>query len=469
MIEGMKDVLAERYASSDMKAIWSPESKVLEERKFWISLLRAQARSGVLIPELEIEKYAQVAADINLDSIRKRESVLLHDVKARIEEFNALAGSQLIHLGMTSRDLTENIELLQIKKSLELLQKNYLGLTFLLNQKAVKHSSQLLVARSHNIPAQLTTLGKRFSIFVEEMLFSFERLSNLIERLPLRGIRGPVGTASDMIEIVGSDYFRALEDSMVQELGFNRVLDSTGQIYPRSVDFEILSTLVQLASGPSSFSTTLRLMSGHGLANEGFAENQVGSSAMPHKMNPRSSERINGLIKVLRGFLTMVSETTGDQWNEGDVSCSVVRRVAIPGAFFAIDGVVQTLASVINGLIVSEDILSREVDSELPFLASSKLMLAAVTKGLGREDAHRLVKGHAVSALQSAESSRGSRFIRGLADDPSFPMNELEIDSIVQRERTLVGEAMEQVKRVDSKVKILTKKYPYSVNFESII
>ncbi len=465
----LKDVLAQRYASSDMKAIWSPESKVVLERNFWVALLKAQAKSGVSISQSEIEKYENVLNEVSLDSISNRERVLLHDVKARIEEFNALAGSQLIHLGMTSRDLTENIELLQIKKSLLLLRKNYLGVTCLLNEKAVKYSEQLLVARSHNIPAQLSTFGKRLSIYVEEMLFAYEHLSNLIERLPLRGIRGPVGTATDMIEIVGSDHFSSLEESMVQELGFDRVLDSTGQVYPRSIDFEILSTLVQLASGPSSFALTLRLMSGLGLVNEGFAADQVGSSAMPHKMNPRSSERINGLTKILRGFLTMVSETSGDQWNEGDVSCSVVRRVALPGAFFAIDGVVQTLASVVNGLVVNEEKMTAEVDSELAFLVSSKLMLDAVTKGLGREDAHKIVKGHAVSALQSNEPGSGVRFIKELAKDPSFPMNESEISAIVQREKTLISEALKQVKRVDARVKNLAKKNPYSVDFESII
>jgi len=465
----MKDVLAERYASTPMKAIWSPESKVLAERKLWISLLKAQARLGVSIPEAEIKKYERVLADVDLDSIGRRERTLLHDVKARIEEFNALAGSQLVHLGMTSRDLTENIELFQIKDSLALLRKNYLGLIFLLHQKATNYSHQLLVARSHNIPAQLTTFGKRLSIYVEEMLFAFERLENLIERLPLRGIRGPVGTSTDMIEVVGSDHFSTLEASIVEELGFNRALDSTGQIYPRSIDFEILSTLVQLASGPSSFAITLRLMAGHGLVNEGFTENQVGSSAMPHKMNPRSSERINGLTKILRGFLTMVSETAGDQWNEGDVSCSVVRRVTIPGAFFAMDGIAQTLASVIKSLVVGEESMSAEVESELPFLVSSKLMLAAVAKGLGREDAHRLVKSHAVSALKSSEIDRGRRFIEGLAQDPSIPLGEAEIDSIIQSEKWLIGEALKQIQRVDTRVKRLTEKYPYSLDFESII
>src|SRR3712207_2840045 len=189
-----------------------------------------------------------------------------------------------------------------------------------------------MAGRSHNVAAQATTLGKRFATVADEMLVAFDRLEQLLARYPLRGIKGPVGTAQDMLDLLDGDQDRLadLEDRVAVHLGLRRVLTSVGQVYPRSLDFDVLSALVQLTAAPSNLATTIRLMAGLELVTEGFVEGQVGSSAMPHKMNTRSCERVNGLAVVLRGYLSMVSEIAGDQWNEGDVSDSVVRRVALP-------------------------------------------------------------------------------------------------------------------------------------------
>mgnify|MGYP001220247372 CR=1 FL=1 len=191
-----------------------------------------------------------------------------------------------------------------------------------------------MLFRSHNVPAQATTMGKRCATAGEELLVALERVEGLLERYPLRGIKGPVGTQQDMLDLLGGDAARvdALEAAVARHLGFSRTLRSVGQVYPRSLDLDVVSALLQAAGGPSSFAKTLRLMAGQELATEGFRPGQVGSSAMPHKMNARTCERINGFVHVLAGHLTMVSALVGDQWNEGDVSCSVVRRVALPDA-----------------------------------------------------------------------------------------------------------------------------------------
>ena len=194
----------------------------------------------------------------------------------------------------------------------------------------------------------MTTLGKRFASAAEEILFAYERLESLISRYPMRGIKGPVGTSQDSVDLLGEESHTSLESEIARELGFTVVLDSTGQIYPRSFDFDVVTTLVQLAAGPSSLATSIRLMAGAELVTEGFKAGQVGSSAMPHKMNTRSCERVNGLAIVLRGYSSMVSELSGDQWNEGDVSCSVVRRVALPDAFYAFDGLIETMLTVLE-------------------------------------------------------------------------------------------------------------------------
>jgi len=425
------NVLAERYASAAMQKIWSREEKIRLERRFWISVMRAESKYGVKISPEEISQYESALETVDLESIDKRERKLRHDVKARIEEFNSLAGLQLIHLGMTSRDLTENVEMVQVRDSLRLIRAEVVGVLHTLAEKMQTHINLVIVGRSHNVPAQLTTFGKRLATIAEELLFAFERLESLLQRLPLRGVRGPVGTAQDLHDLVG-DAANAIEVELAQELGFNRVLDSTGQIYPRSIDFEVISTLVQLAAAPSNFATTVRLMSGAGLMTEGFKEGQVGSSAMPHKMNARSSERINGLSVVLKGYLSMISEISGDQWNEGDVSCSVVRRVALPDAFFALDGVLQTFATVLREMkLFSEEIL-REVTAVLPLVATTSLLTEAVKKGLGREEAHAIIQKHSLTSIEKSRVGMKSTFIDDLGNDTRFPLDVNQIHSLVE-------------------------------------
>lgn len=448
------NVLAYRYASQAMCRVWSPEEKVRRERLFWITVMKAQSRFGTKILQEQIARYESCVDDIDLVSIDERERELRHDVKARIEEFNSLAGLQLIHLGMTSRDLTENVELTQIRDSLKLIRVEVLHILRSLAEEMNRYEDLVMVGRTHNVPAQLTTFGKRLATVAEELLFAFEKLDFLIERLPLRGLRGPVGTAQDLYDFVGvsADF---IEMELADQLGFNRVLDSTGQIYPRSIDFEVISTLVQLAAAPSSFAVTIRLMSGAGLMTEGFKAGQVGSSAMPHKMNARSSERINGLSIVLKGHLHMISELAGSQWNEGDVSCSVVRRVALPDAFFAIDGLLQTFATVLMEMRLFPDKIQQEVDSFLPQVATTSLLSEAVKRGLGREEAHAIIQAHSLKSIEDGRMGEQSTFVHDLGIDSRFPLNVSEIQSLLDLVQSGLSVARIQTKKVSERIQFM--------------
>ena len=425
------NVLATRYAGDDLVAIWSPEHKIVLERRLWIAVLEAQRDLGVDVPDGVVEAYRDVVDKVDLDSIAARERVTRHDVKARIEEFAALAGHEHIHKGMTSRDLTENVEQLQIRASLELLRGRTVAALARLARLATEHETTVMAGRSHNVAAQATTLGKRFATIADEMLVALERLDDLLGRYPLRGIKGPMGTSQDMLDLLGGDAAKLadLEQRVASHLGFERVLTSVGQVYPRSLDFDVLSALVQLAAGPSNLATTIRLMAGHELVTEGFAEGQVGSSAMPHKMNTRSCERVNGLAVVLRGYLSMVGELAGDQWNEGDVSCSVVRRVALPDAFFAADGLFQTFLTVLDEFGAFPAVIQRELDRYLPFLATTKVLMAAVRRGVGREAAHEAIKEPAVgAALDMRAGPADNDLFDRLAADPRLGLTREEID-----------------------------------------
>ncbi|MCV7080135.1 adenylosuccinate lyase, partial [Mycolicibacterium insubricum] len=445
------NVLATRYASAEMVAIWSPENKIIAERRLWLAVLSAQAELGVAVPAEVIADYQRVLTDVDLASIADRERVTRHDVKARIEEFNALAGHEHVHKGMTSRDLTENVEQLQIRQSLELVYARGVAVAARLADRAVGYRDLVMAGRSHNVAAQATTLGKRFASAAGETLLGLDRLRELIDRYPLRGIKGPMGTAQDMLDLFDGDTAKLaeLEHRVAEFLGFAAVLDSVGQVYPRSLDHDVLSGLVQLGAAGSSLAHTIRLMAGHELVTEGFAPGQVGSSAMPHKMNTRSCERVNGLQVVLRGYASMAAELAGAQWNEGDVFCSVVRRVALPDAFFAIDGQTETLLTVLDEFGAYPAVIARELDRYLPFLATTRILMAAVRAGVGRETAHEVIKEHAVAvALAMREEGRDPDLLDRLAADDRLPLDRAALDAALADKAAFTGAAGDQVDRV---------------------
>lgn len=464
----ISNVLASRYASNELAQIWSPEYKIKTERRLWIAVMRTQAELGVDIPSEAIDAYEAVVDQVDLESIAARERITRHDVKARIEEFNALAGHEHIHKGMTSRDLTENVEQLQMHSSLELVRNKAVAVLARLAAIATENKSLVMAGRSHNVAAQATTLGKRFASAADEMLVAVERIGYVLSDYPLRGIKGPMGTAQDMLDLMGGDSMKlaALERGIADHLGFGRTFNSVGQVYPRSLDFDVLSALVQLGAGPASLATTIRLMAGNETVTEGFKEGQVGSSAMPHKMNARSCERVCGLQVVLRGYLTMVADLAGQQWNEGDVFCSVVRRVALPDAFFAIDGMFETFLTVLDEFGVFPAMIDRELERYLPFLATTRILMAAVRAGVGREQAHEAIKENAVAvALDMRENGAEQNLIERLAADDRLPLDENALRAALEDRHAFIGEAEAQVERVVNQVHELVKQYPEAASY----
>jgi len=461
------NVLGTRYASTAMQEIWSPEAKIIAERKLWVAVLRAQAELGVDFggddPDAVIAAYERVLAQVDLASINARERVTRHDVKARIEEFNALAGHEHVHKGMTSRDLTENIEQRQLLSSLELIRERIVTVLVNLARLAVQYRDLPMAGRSHNVAAQTTTLGKRFASAADELLVAFDRVDELIGRYPARGIKGPMGTGQDMLDLLDGDAVRLaeLERRVAEHLGFARVFTATGQVYPRSLDYDVLTALVQVAAGPSSLATTIRLMAGQELVTEGFAEGQVGSSAMPHKMNTRSCERVNGLAVVLRGYASMAGELAGNQWNEGDVSCSVVRRVALPDACYALDGMFETFLTVLVEFGAFPAVVEAELQRFLPFLTTTKILMAAVRAGVGRETAHEVIKEHAVAvALAMRAGAATNDLYDRLAADARLGLTREQLDAVVVDPLELTGSARDQVDTIAARVGELAVRFP---------
>ncbi|MGF1484994.1 MAG: adenylosuccinate lyase [Opitutales bacterium] len=467
-METLPNILADRYASTAMQRIWSPAGRILLERRFWIVVLRAQQDLGLNFPADAIAAYERAAAHVDLSAIREREAVTRHDVKARIEAFNALAGFDCIHQGMTSRDLTENVEQLQIRDALNLIREKAVAALLQLGTKAKTFRELVLTARTHNVPAQSTTLGRRFAMWGEELHLALEGLENFIERYPLRGLKGAVGTQIDPLNLFGQDppKVEALEAAVTKHLGFSPLLHSPGQVYPRSLDFQTVSQLYALGSAPSNFAKTWRLMSGQGLVSEGFAKGQTGSSAMPHKVNARSCERLNGLHVILRGHLTMVEGLAGDQWNEGDVSCSVVRRVALPDAFFALDGLLETFLTILDQLEVFEGAINAENAQQLPFLLTSQVMMAAVKAGVGREQAHAVIKEHALAATNTLRTGASENpLFSNLASDDRLPLDQAALDTILASGQQATGLSSQQIDTFLHAIEPLQQRFPNAAHY----
>jgi adenylosuccinate lyase len=457
------NVLATRYATKEMVAIFDPINKIIAERKFWITILKLQKKAGLPITDGDITAYEKVITKVDLAAIEAREKRTRHDVKARIEEFNELAGCEKIHIGMTSRDLTENIELIMIRDGLNLIRRRSLETLFLLEKNITKYEKTYITGRSHNVAAQVTTLGKRFASCAQELLFALAALEELINRLPLRGLKGPVGSGQDGISTLGSvKELEKLEGAIEKEFGFENTLTSVGQIYPRSIDFEVVSKLLQIAAAPSSMATTIRLMAGSNLASEGFKAGQVGSSAMPHKMNSRSSERINGMMVLLRGYTTMAADLAGDQWNEGDVSCSVVRRVVIPDAFYVADGLLHTFMTILTEFGIFEDNINKELQEQLPFLATTQILISCVKAGMGREAAHEVIKKHATT-------NTASNFFKALSADKDFPLDLNQLTELIKNPADFAGSAIEQSQQVADLIRKATKGEISKVDLQTLI
>jgi adenylosuccinate lyase len=467
------NVLANRYASAAMREIWSAKSKIISERRLWLAVLAAQHDLGVDFggddPALVIKAYEGVIDNVDLASIAERERITRHDVKARIEEVNALAGFQHVHKGMTSRDLTENVEQLQIVSSLKIIRDRIVATLVQLAQLATQYAEQPIVGRTHNVAAQVTTLGKRFATTANELLVAYRRIEELLGRYPLRGIKGPVGTSQDMLDLLGGDgaKLEELERRIADHLGFAHVMVSTGQVYPRSLDFDVVTALAQAAAAPSNLATSIRLMAGHELVTEGFQPGQVGSSAMPHKMNTRSCERVNGLAVIIRGYVSMVGELAGDQWNEGDVSCSVVRRVALPDAFFALDGLFETFLSVLEDFGAFPAVINAELQRYLPFLATTKVLIAAVRHGVGRETAHEVISEHAIAvASQMRETGQNDNdLLDRLAADTRLGVTRAELDAALANPLALAGTAGQQVATLASQIEKVAAAHPDAASY----
>ncbi|MBW2971843.1 adenylosuccinate lyase [Candidatus Woesearchaeota archaeon] len=466
------NILSQRYATNAINEIFSEHGKNLAERELWIAVMKAQKEFGVDIPGEDIEKFERAKSDINLARIEEIERETRHDIKAKIQAFVEAAGAgEYLHMGMTSRDLTDNVEQMQFLRAAKTVFGKYISVLRHMTEKADHYRGIVLTARTHHQPAQPTLLGRRFAMWAEELMQHLAGMEHFINNYPLRGIKGPVGTQFDMLTLLHDPAnVDILEAKVAEQLGFSRTLFSTGQVYPRSLDYELVTHLSLLGAACENFAKGMRLMSGYELVTEGFKEGQVGSSAMPHKMNTRSSERICGFAELLKMYADGASRLSGDQWEEGDVSCSVMRRIVLPDAFYSSDGLCETALTVLNEMGAYPVVIDKEVDKYLPFLATTQILMTAVQAGMGREEAHKLVKKYAVAeALAMRQEGREPQIAEKLAADPSFQQAGItreRLEGILKDKLHFIGKAGRQIDIAVSKAETYTSRFPNEAAYE---
>jgi len=466
------NVLSQRYASPEINRIFSEEGRILAERELWIAVMKAQRSLGVPIPGDVIEGYEAAKHQIDLKFIQSRELETKHDVKAKIEGFVKVSGMpEHIHKGMTSRDLTDNVEQMQLKKASQIIMGRYASVLRHLVDRASEYRDIVLTARTHHQAAQPTLLGRRLAMWAEELLVHLLNFEAFLSSYPIRGIKGPVGTQFDMLTLLGTpEKVQRLEKMVAETLGFDNVLDSPGQVYPRSLDYALLSHLALMGSACEDFAKGMRLMSGYELVTEGFREGQVGSSAMPHKMNTRSSERICGFSTLVKMYVDGASRLAGDQWEEGDVSCSVVRRIILPDALYASDGLCETTLTVLCHMGAYPVVIRKEVERYLPFLASTEILMIAVQAGIGREKAHEVIKRHAVAeAMAMRQEGAAPRLFERLANDEVFKkvgITQVRLDALINETRHFVGNARQQIEQVRSKADPILQRFAVAARYE---
>jgi adenylosuccinate lyase len=466
------NVLSDRYVTHKINDIFSTRGKIISSRDLWLAVMIAQKELGVDNPSEDIEKFEKAKEDIDFDFTRERELATRHEIKAMIEDYIRAAGArEILHKRMTSRDLTDNVEQMQIKNASKIILGKNVSIVRHFVEKANEYNNIILTARTHHQASQPTLLGRRMAMWNEELLYHLANFETFIKNYPLRGIKGPVGTQFDMLELLGSmEKVKQLEKRVAEMLGFSKILDAPGQVYFRSLDYDLACRLSCLSTACGSFATTMRLMAGYELVTEGFIEGQVGSTAMPHKMNTRSSERICSFVEEMKSYVDATSRIAGNQWEEGDVFCSALRRVNIPDVFYASDGLCETVLTVLNEMGAYPIIISNEVDRYLPFMASTEILGIATEAGMGREEAHAIIKKYAVEeALKMRKEGKPPELAKRLAEDPAFKEKNItkeRIEGILKDKEHFIGNARNQIIAVNEKAKIVIEKYKSESKYE---
>jgi adenylosuccinate lyase len=443
--------LVDRYASADMSYIWSPQKKFSTWRRLWVALARAERELGVdTITEAQITQMEACVEDIDFERAEKIERETRHDVMSHVHAFGEQCpeARPIIHLGATSCYVTDNTELCQIRESLQIVKQRLIRLIRLIRDHALDQHKLPTLAFTHYQPAQLTTVGKRMAMWLQDIVFDFEEVQRLHTELPFRGVKGTTGTQATFLALFNGDgeKVRQLDRLVSEQMDFNRTLPITGQTYSRKIDYRVLSTLSGIAQSCHKTATDIRLLMNLKEVDEPFSSKQVGSSAMAYKRNPMRSERICSLARYIMSLTANASNTHATQWLERSLDDSANRRLSLPEAFLATDVILQISANVMDGFRVWPKMIRKHIDEELPYMATEAILMACVTAGGDRQELHEAIRVHSIASAQRVkdEGVENDLFER-IAGDALFAEIHDRLDSFASDPSQFIGRAPEQV------------------------
>ena len=463
MSDRYKNPLCKRYASREMQHIFSDDMKFSTWRRLWIALAESEKELGLSITDEQIDEMKQHITDIDYETAAKREKEVRHDVMAHIYTFGLACpkARPIIHLGATSCYVGDNTDIIQQKAALTLIRQKLLTAISALADFAEKHKALSCLAYTHFQAAQPTTLGKRSTLWLQDLMMDLEHIDFVLGNLKLLGCRGTTGTGASFLELFDGDHekVKKLEALIAKKMGFDCAYAVSGQTYTRKVDYFTLSALSGIAQSAHKFSNDIRLMSHLKEVDEPFEAGQVGSSAMAYKRNPMRSERIASLARYVIADTMNPAMTASEQWFERTLDDSANRRISIPEAFLAVDGILTLVINIVKGMTVYPGMINRHLMDELPFIATENILMYSVKKGGDRQTLHEAIRRHSVAAAKAIkESGADNDLIDRIAADPVFNITKDEILKIID-EGGFTGRAKEQTEEYVAAVREVLKSY----------
>ena len=438
-----------RYSSDEMQYIFSDDNKFRTWRRLWIALAKAEQKQGLDISDEQIAELEAHKDDVNYEDAAAREKLVRHDVMSHVYAYGLQCpkAKGIIHLGATSCYVGDNTDVIIMRQGLELVRKKLIGVIANLAEFAAQYKDMPCLAYTHCQPAQLTTVGKRATLWMNEFYMDVQELDHQLSQLALRGVKGTTGTQASFMELFGGDSakIKAVEADVCAQMGFEKVVPVCGQTYSRKVDYNVLSALAGLAQSAMKMATDIRLLANFKEMEEPFEKNQIGSSAMPYKRNPMRCERICAIARYLMVDVLNPAMTSGTQWFERTLDDSANKRIAMAEGFLSADAILNILLNVSDGLVVYPKVVRARVIAELPFMASENIMMKAVKKGGDRQELHERLRTHAVAAAAVVkQEGLPNDMIARVEADPAFGLSREEIEAELSPE-AFTGRAPQQV------------------------
>ncbi len=438
-----------RYASKEMQYVFSAQKKFSTFRKLWVALARAEMKLGLNITEEQVAELEANVDNIDFAVAEEREKLVRHDVMSHVYAYGQVCPNAkgIIHLGATSCYVGDNTDVIVMRDAMEIVHRKIVNVLSNLAAFAEKYKAMPCLAYTHLQPAQLTTVGKRATLWMNELLMDLEELEYRMSNLKLLGQKGTTGTQASFVELFGGDdeKINALEKMIAEEMGFEKCVPVSGQTYSRKVDYQVLSVLGGIAQSCSKFSNDLRILANFKEMEEPFEKNQIGSSAMPYKRNPMRSERITSLARYVIIDTLNPAFTSATQWFERTLDDSANKRVAVAEGFLAVDSILNIMLNITNGLVVYDKVVRQRVMKELPFMATENIMMQAVKKGGDRQQLHEGLRTHSMAAAAVVKEEGGENdLVDRIAADPMFMMSKEEILAILKPEN-FTGRSAQQV------------------------